>query len=188
MVNAVFGIILTIGTLIYLAAKILIMLAVGQDAKALGVKDRTLWMILTFFIPYAAIIYVCMRKDIQKEIPKYCPQCKQYVPADSYICPHCGNAALTPCEHRDAQKLKKSARSFTIAGAIAYGLSCIVLYIGALGLMAGLMNGVNNFVNDFDNFGEYFGDGGYYEYDEDDPFEFYDDYFDDYEDYFDDFD
>ena len=171
-----FTVAMIFGGLLSIASQVLIMLAVGADAKALGVKDRTLWMVLSFFIPICAIVYLCIRKTLTKSVPKYCPNCGATSPPNAVACVQCGNPMLMDYQVADAPKHQKSAKTFMISGIIAYVLAVVILLVGYFGFF---FSTIREFGNEIDN--------GIQEFREFDPYEDYEDYFDDYEDYFDDY-
>ncbi|MFR5876908.1 MAG: hypothetical protein ACLUFN_10515 [Eubacterium sp.] len=162
--------------------RIMIMLAVGFDCKAAGVKSRSAWMALAFFVPISAIVYVCIRKSLDKTVPKHCNSCGAMMPPGTAVCSNCGSARLSDYVVADSAKKKKSALVCLIIGLIMY-VACSVFYcLGAVSMIRPLVEDYYNNGNGYyDNFDDY---GNYDDYD--DFFDYYDedDYFDDYSDYF----
>lgn len=160
-------IIASIAVIASLVMRIFTTLAIGEDAKAIGVKDRTVYMILAFFFPpIVAIVYLCTRKKAKKIQPKMCDLCGLTVDTTTTICPKCSGVLFTDYIIPGNEKHKKNAKLFTTIAAIA--LSIIVVLNVCSSMMA------ESFVNDLR---KYSNDNGYSQY--------FDDYFND---YFDDFD
>ena len=106
-------------------AQIMLMLAVSYDCKALGVRDRTLWMLLSFFIPLCALIYLFVRKNLKKEVPKHCPNCGAASPPNAQVCLNCGNPALMDYQVVNAPSYKRSRNIYLIITVTLY----IILWI-----------------------------------------------------------
>lgn len=69
---------------------IALLIWVAKDAKARGVDNSVMWMILVIFTSWVGlIIYILSRP---KGDLVQCPNCKNNRLQASAICPHCGNA------------------------------------------------------------------------------------------------
>lgn len=97
------------------------MLAVGNDAKALGVKKRKMFMALSFFFPVImVIVYVCVRKKTEKIQPKMCNVCHTTVDPSTNICPVCSSVSFTDYQIANNQTYKKRAKVFLIVAICFY--------------------------------------------------------------------
>lgn len=103
------------------------MLAIGEDAKALGIKKRTGYMVLGFIIPFVgAIVYLCTRKNAKKIQPKMCNICQSTVDNAVSICPVCGCSTFTDYLIKDRESHIKKAKIFMIIAICCYvATSCI---------------------------------------------------------------
>jgi hypothetical protein len=150
-----------IGAVLLLLFSVMIMLAVGIDCKRIGVKKRGTWMVLAFFVPITAIIYFCIRKKLEKTVPKYCRSCGATVEPNQIVCPNCGSAKLDDYVIAGADKKKKSIKICLIIGLVGYIAGVIFAYIGFYSF----------FITEFSKLNDY--SSGYYDFDDD-----YDDYSD----------
>lgn len=156
--------------------RIMIMLAVGFDCKSIGVKNREMWMALAFFVPISAIVYLCIRKKLDKTVPQYCYSCGATVQPEAIVCPQCGSAELSDYVIAGSEKKRKSALICLIIGLVAYAAGCIFSFLGLISLVQPLLQ-------------DYYDNGSSY-YDFDENYGGYDDFFeydDNYEEYFDDY-
>lgn len=97
------------------------MLTVGYDAKALGVKKRTKFMVLTFFFPLiTGIVYLCVRKKTDKIQPKMCDVCHTTVDTTTTFCPVCSNTTFTDYQIVNNADYKKKAKVFLIITIFLY--------------------------------------------------------------------
>ncbi|WP_296977628.1 hypothetical protein [uncultured Eubacterium sp.] len=104
-----------------------ICVAVNYDAKARGVKEKTLYTVLSFFFPLiVGIVYLCTRKNCKKIQPKICNNCHTTVDTNSTFCPNCLGTDFTDYLIRDNEKYHKNAKIFLIAGIAVYVVTCVV--------------------------------------------------------------
>lgn len=143
---------------------VFIMLAVGEDARAIGVKNRELWMLLAFFIPISALLYIVLRNSLSKTVPKMCTRCQATCPPNSTYCSNCGSTVLMDYTITDAE-VHKAKRKNYIVGLVSVMIVSVVMSIIAVG--AGVMFAFKN-----DSFKEQFDNGsGVYDFGEN-PFDF----------------
>lgn len=137
-------------------------LAINEDGKALGVKDRKIYAVLGFFFPaITAIVYLIIRKKTEKIQPKMCNNCGLTVPPSINGCPQCGCMDFTDYLIVDNDKHKKRAKCFAVIGVVLY---VIMLSFGTLSQFENLFN-----ISNFDGDKIYNYDNDYqYEYDYDD--------------------
>lgn len=150
------------------ATSVFAMLTVGYDAKALGVKKRTKFMVLTFFFPViTGIVYLCVRKKTDKIQPKMCDVCHTTVDTTTTFCPVCSNTTFTDYQIVNNADYKKKAKVFLII--------TICLYVAANSLSSAFSGDLQKKIEKiFDN------GSSISQYDEN-PFEnFYEDEFEQY--------
>ncbi len=143
-----------------LAGKVLLVIAVGNDAKARGLKSRTAFMILVFFFPLVVgIIYLCVRDSAAKIVPKMCCNCRATLAPEYQQCPNCGSFLLENYLVPNALNLKKSAKTCLIiaivcyiAGSGLYSYSAMRFGVDVLDNIIGEDNG------DYDSYDDYFDD------------------------------
>lgn len=76
--------------LIFLAVNIALLIWVAKDAKARGMTDSALWMILVLITSFfGLIIYIFSRPEGELVV---CQNCHNNRLKASAKCPHCGNA------------------------------------------------------------------------------------------------
>ncbi len=175
-----------IGTLLSIAARVLLMLAVGEDMKAKGLDKRALWMVITFFVPYCAIVYVIVRKWLPTEVPQYCESCHATVATGAVQCAACGSAKLSPMVAVSAVNQQKKVKTFAIVGAVLYGLSYVSLLVSYVVCLLPLLSySTEDFIEeglpyyeefDGDDANDFFENFEEYPYDEEDFEEFFDNF------------
>lgn len=107
-----------------LLLSIFTMLAINEDANAIGVKNKTVYIVLAFFIPVLmAIIYVCKRKKAEKIQPKICTACGASVNSSTAICPRCANSNFVDYLITGNEAHHKKAKIFAIIAVIAFVLN-----------------------------------------------------------------
>lgn len=120
--------------------QICLMLAVGFDCKAKGIKRQAMWMILTLLFPgIVAIIYACVRNGEEKENYKKCNTCGATLVDRVDYCAGCGSNEFTPCEVEKKQKYSKNSKTcltFSIIS-IVVALICFGLFMFNTFSMAG---------------------------------------------------
>ena len=148
--------------LLSLLVGLFICLAINEDGKALGVKDRKIYAVLGFFFPaITAIVYLIIRKKTEKIQPKMCNNCGLTVPPSINCCPQCGCMDFTDYLIVDNNKHKKRAKCFAVIGVVLY---VIMFSFGTLSQFENLFN-----ISNFDGDKIYNYDNDYqYEYDYDD--------------------
>ncbi|MBQ3904979.1 MAG: hypothetical protein II744_08385 [Eubacterium sp.] len=170
-----------------LAVRLLFALAVNHDAKAIGVKNKTLWSVLEFFFPLIiGIIYLCVRNSLEKTVPRYCTSCGATMPPNTKACYNCGSTMLLDFNITGAEQEKKSRKNCIIAGVVIY----VVLFIGSqifgISLVTDIIRQYDKprdfgsyedyFEDYFEDFGKYFEQYGQEENPADDNSEFFDDF------------
>ena len=141
-----------------IVVNLLLAFAVNNDCKALAIKNRGIWSVLTFFIPLVAILYLILRNSLEKESPKYCPSCGATSPPNSYACLNCGNAMLQDFTVTGYQEYKRKARNDIIAAVVIFVLSIIIAIAGFVGVVAKyVVEEGKDFGNSIEEFGEQFG-------------------------------
>lgn len=110
-----------ISALLDLLVSVFAMLAVGYDCKSEGIKNRTLWMIVCFFIPKLGLIlyYFIFRSRAARVTPKYCPFCNATYPPGMPFCTNCGNATLQNYKVVGGEKKKSISKVFLILAIVA---------------------------------------------------------------------
>lgn len=73
-----------------LVLNILLLVWVAKDAKARGMDNSTLWMVVVMFTSFIGLIIYLMSRPKGQLAP--CDSCGNKRMAASAICPHCGNA------------------------------------------------------------------------------------------------
>lgn len=179
-------ILFVIACLLSLLFRIMIMLAVGFDSKAICVKNRQQWMALAFFVPVSAIVYVCIKKNLKKTVPQHCYSCGATVQPDEITCNQCGSARLSDYVVAGSEKKKKSALICLIIGLVAYFAGIVFICFGSFSVFQTL---VKDYYDNSSSYYDFDDNYGYYDDNYDDFFEFYgddnyDDYLDGYSDYF----
>lgn len=147
-------------------------LAINYDAKARGIKNRTLFAVLGFFFPVVvAIVYLIVRKNSRKIQPKLCNHCGLTVDTSVNMCPQCGSFEFTDYLIQDNEKYRKRAKVYAITALIMCLINLtfsVVIQLSGFFYTANFARDKNNYSYDND-----------YEYSDD-----YDDDYDDYEDFF----
>ncbi len=162
-----------------IVVRVFIMLAIGEDAKAIGIKNRTLYMVLAFFFPLiVGIVYLCTRKSAAKITPRMCMVCGQTMPPGTKYCYNCSSALLEDYKLSDSEPHIKNRKIFLILGISFY----IVLFIFSQTMGISIINRLVRFAQEHqrdsgsysDYFDGYGNNGGYGDFGD----------FDDYEDFF----
>ena len=171
--SVIYMIVTLVGCLMALGSSILFMLAVGADAKAIGVKNRMMWMVLTVFMPISGIIYLCLRNSLEKITPKYCPACGATLPPNATGCMRCGNYALMDYRVADAPKYEKQRKGFLVGGIVVYVLAFLVIIGATIGYTFSVVKDIGDYTYNYSE-----------EFDEDDLEDFFENYEDDMEGFF----
>lgn len=107
--------------------KAFICAAINFDAKARGVKEKTMYTVLSFFFPIiVGIIYLCRRKNCPKIQPKLCNQCHTTVDTKSTFCPNCLGTEFTDYRIQNDVKYHKTSKIFLIIAIVVYVVTCVV--------------------------------------------------------------
>lgn len=163
------------------AFKICLMLAIGFDCRAKGIKRRAMWMVLSLLFPVpVAIIYACVRNNEEKENYKNCLSCGAVLDERVSYCAGCGCGEFAPCEAEKKQKYAKNSITCLIVSIVSYVLSlaCILgFYFSAFAMLDDTFDGIinnsvlggsyNHQIDDYDN-------TYHYGYDVDDKTVYYD--------------
>lgn len=174
-------------TVLSIVARVFLMLAVGEDMKAKGLRARGVWMVITFFVPYCAIVYVIVRKWLPTEGTQYCERCHTTVAPGAVQCPVCGSGRLTPAVAASGQP-KKKIKAFAVTGAVLYAVCAVLLLIStiigiatAADYLEDVLTDIPQYYEEFENgdSDEFFDDFEEYPYNEDD----FEDFFENYEEY-----
>lgn len=165
--------------------KVMVMIAVGFDCKSRGVKDKTLWMVLTFFFTIiAGIVYACRCNDLEKNVPKLCVNCNTTVAPNCISCPNCSNTVFVDYQINNKDKITKKRKTSLIIAVISIVIS-VVFYSAMVYSSVEMFGGwdavkkgdLTEFYNKFDEFNDYSV-----------PFESFEEQFDTNYDYYDEYD
>lgn len=167
--------IILIAGILGIVSRILITLAVDNDCRANGAKNRVGWSILTFFIPIAAIVYLFLRKNgVAKDVPKMCISCGATNMQEAVVCTNCGNAAFADFEVKDKQQYSKKAKGFLIGGLVSWVVGFVVCLVMMLNVIFGAMESVGGDFKDFID--DYRDEFGYSDHADSDDFGYFDDF------------
>ncbi len=180
---------------LFILFKVLVMLAVGFDCKSRGVKDKSLWMVLTFFFTViAGIVYACRCNSLEKTVPKLCVNCNTTVAPNCVSCPNCSNTVFVDYQINDKDKNIKKRKTSLIIAVISIILSVACYFaicyssVEMLGGWDAIKNGdftefynrideledfsdsLDDYAAPFENFEEQFDSDYYEDYDADDHF------------------
>ena len=162
--------------LLRLIARILLTFAVGNDAKARGLKHRKLYMVLTFFFPVVvSIIYICVRSTIPKIVPKMCVVCGATLAPEFVQCPNCGGMGFNDYLVPGFQEYKNKAKKLLISAI------CLILVAGGITLSVSIKF-VSDWIKDghdmynYSDFGDFMDEWEDYLDDNDGNADHYDDY------------
>ncbi|MGN0523956.1 MAG: hypothetical protein ACI4IG_06760 [Eubacterium sp.] len=109
-----------ISSVLSVLVSVFVMLAVGYDCRAEGIKNRTLWMVICFFSPkLGGIIYLICRKKAERITPKYCPLCGVTNAPNVPYCLQCGNMFMQNYKVVGGEKKKKISKVFLTLAIIA---------------------------------------------------------------------
>lgn len=158
--------ILLVSVIFVYAFQICLMLAIGFDCRAKGIKRRAMWMVLSLLFPIpVAIIYACVRKGEERENYKKCNACGAVLDDRVSYCAGCGSNEFTPCDPEKKQKYSQNSKTCLIVSIVSYVVSllCILGFVfgaasmvgntldGAVdGIKGSIIGGVDNLYDDFD--------------------------------------
>lgn len=128
---------------------VLTSVAISEDSKARGIKNRITFAVLGFFFPIpTAIVYLIVRKNAKKIQPKICNCCGISLDNSFAVCPQCGSTQFTDYLIVDNEKHHKVAKTTAISAAVLY---VIVLTIGLYMQFSGMFY-TTNFARDKNNY------------------------------------
>ena len=139
--------------------RVFITLAVGEDAKVIGVKNRTLWMVLSFILPVFALIYLGVRNTLEKNVMRMCLNCGATMPPNTKMCYNCSGTVLADYRLADEQYHKDKRQKYVIAG-------IILVFCGAMLSSYASVNLTNNIIK---KYGNNYNSGGYSDFFNDFP-------------------
>lgn len=159
--------------ILLLITRIFIALGVYFDADSKGLKNKSLFGVMTFFFGIIMlIIYLCIRNSAERVQPKVCNRCHNIVHPAVKFCPKCNTAFFTYYQIPDARNKKLKSNTFFILAVVFYIASVIYSY----SLTDYLWNAIDKYAEEFD-------DSYIEDYDESHSFSM-----DEFEDYFEQFD
>ncbi len=156
----VLGLIILIAGIINIISRVLLMLAVGEDAKIIGVKNRTLWMLLTVFIPICSLLYLVLRNRLDKKVPRLCLNCGVTMPPNTRFCYNCTSTALVDYKLPDEKKHINLRTVFVICGVVAYVIAAVISNSAGEKISQLVKNNSNNNSGGYSDFFEEFGNEG----------------------------
>lgn len=164
---------MTVVMILSLITRIFVALGVYFDADSKGIKNKTLYGVLTFFFRFIMlIIYLCTRNSAERIQPKVCNYCHNVIHPASKFCPNCNTGSFTYYQIPDARNKKLKSNTFFILAVVFYIASVIYSY----SLTDYLWNAIDKYAEEFD-------DSYIEDYDESHSFSM-----DEFEDYFEQFD
>ena len=153
MLASVMGYVI-IGLIFSIAYRTFACLALYNDAKARGIKDSTVYVVLEFFFPIiVAIVYLCNRKKAAKIQPKLCNNCRTTVNTNS----------------PNNEKYHKNAKLFVVIAIVLFVVSSIVSSVRS----QQLEQSSKDFLDKYGN--------GYNQYYDDDEYQDFEDFFNQFE-------
>lgn len=107
-----------------LLVSIFTVMAINEDAKAIGIKNKTAYLVLSFFFPViVAIVYFCKRKKAEKIQPKICNVCGAILNSNTQVCPRCAGTSFTDYLIVGNEKHHKNAKIFAIIAIVFFVLN-----------------------------------------------------------------
>lgn len=101
--------------ILLLITRIFIALGVYFDADSKGLKNKSLFGVMTFFFGIIMlIIYLCIRNSAERVQPKVCNRCHNIVHPAVKFCPKCNTAFFTYYQIPDSKNKKLKSNSFFI--------------------------------------------------------------------------
>lgn len=169
MLASVMGYVI-IGLIFSIAYRTFACLALYNDAKARGIKDSTVYVVLEFFFPIiVAIVYLCNRKKAAKIQPKLCNNCRTTVNTNSTFCPNCLGTEFTDYLIPNNEKYHKNAKLFVVIAIVIFVVSSIVSSVRS----QQLEQSSKDFLDKYGN--------GYNQYYDDDEYQDFEDFFNQFE-------
>lgn len=159
--------------ILLLITRIFIALGVYFDADSKGLKNKSLFGVMTFFFGIIMlIIYLCIRNSAERVQPKVCNRCHNIVHPAVKFCPKCNTAFFTYYQIPDLKNKKLKSNSFFILAVVFFIAGCIYSYVVT-----------DYFWNSIDKFADEFDDKYIEDYDESHSFSMdeFEDYFEQYE-------
>lgn len=141
-----------LNSVLAIAFKVLVMLAIYNDAKAIAVKNKTVYIVLAFFFPLiVGIVYLCTRKTALKEVPKVCNICNTVVAPEFTHCPNCGGVIFTDYLVVNNEKFKKIAKNLLISAIIV----CIASFSTSVAVEIESLEFTQKFAEDYSDGSDY---------------------------------
>lgn len=143
------AILVLLSSFLSLLVCVLTSVAISEDSKARGIKNRMIFAVLGFFFPIpTATVYLIVRKNAKKIQPKICNCCGISLDNSFAVCPQCGSTQFTDYLIVDNEKHHKVAKITAISAAVLY---VIVLTIGLYMQFSGMFY-TTNFARDKNNY------------------------------------
>ncbi|WP_294835340.1 hypothetical protein [Eubacterium sp.] len=143
------AILVLLSSFLSLVVCVLTSVAISEDSKARGIKNRVSFAVFGFFFPIpTAIVYLIVRKNAKKIQPKICNCCGISLDNSFAVCPKCGSTEFTDYLIVDNEKHHKVAKSTAVSAAVLY---ILVLIIGLYMQFSGLFY-TTSFARDKNNY------------------------------------
>lgn len=112
----------TIGTVLMIAHRVLMALAINLDCRARNIGARRMFTVLSFFFPIIiGIIYCMRRKGLNKEY-KVCHACGTRTRADQRRCSKCGSINLYEYESPKKKMLTAISIILCVASVVSFAV------------------------------------------------------------------
>lgn len=162
-------------SLFMIVFRIFVMLAVGFDCKARGIKNQAVWMVLTYVAPLiVGIIYLFLRDKEDVRLLKRCTMCGAVSDSRAPFCMQCrGNSFIPLDDQKNAYKSKsKLFFGISMCGIVGVIICLIVFFSGIFGMIFDVIDGAFESVESYysENWdvknapfysNEFFSDGNY---------------------------
>lgn len=110
-------------SILYIAQRVFLCLAVYFDCKSKNISSGVLWTVLTVFFGWIpALVYVCLRKTLKKK-ELLCRACGSRIVSADGRCPRCGNDV----ESSKIKQYNKTSIAFLVLFIVFYILSSVTL-------------------------------------------------------------
>lgn len=143
------AVLILLSSFLSLLVCVLTSVAISEDSKARGIKNRITFAVVGFFFPIpTAIVYLIVRKNAKKIQPKICNCCGISLDNSFAVCPQCGSKQFTDYLIVDNEKHHKVAKATAISAIVLY---IVVLIIGLYMQFSGMFY-TTNFARDKNNY------------------------------------
>lgn len=106
--------------------------AVVNDSKGRGIKERTLWIVLTVLCPtIVPIIYYFKKDTLVSGTPKICTNCSTFMENERFICPNCGCTETIASEIVNKDKYLNKSKKWSKIAIISFILA-LIFFAGAM--------------------------------------------------------